>query len=104
MHRPRKRARQTRPARFSSPVLLFPGVRRTGLRDYRLGFGACGRRGATFFKARERRVERLRSPEKNPVAVALGQRRERRARLGEESRQAALGGGGVWAPGAGGPP
>src|SRR6267378_6229095 len=98
-HRLRKRARVTRPARFSSPVLLFPGVRRTGLPDYRLGFGPCGRPRATFFEARERRVERLRRPEKNPVAVALRQRRERRARLGEESRQAALGGGEIRAPG-----
>src|SRR5882762_11554847 len=98
-HRLRKRARQTRPARFSSPVLLFPGVRRTGFPDYRLGFAPCGRPGAIFFGARERRVERLRRPEKNPVAVALRQRRERRARLGEESRQAALGGGEIRAPG-----
>src|SRR5437660_1016550 len=64
----RKRARQ-RPAKFS-PVLLFLGVRRPALPDYR--------------------VERLRRAEKNPVVVPVRQRCERRARLGEEARQAAL--------------
>src|SRR6266487_1332880 len=80
-HRPRRRATRERarqrPAEFS-PVLLFLGVRRPGLPDYR--------------------VERLRRAEKNPVVVPVRQRCERRARLGEEARQAALGGGKIRAP------
>src|SRR6266513_4010912 len=94
LRRPAGPARQ-KPASFS-PVLLFPGVRRPGPADYRLGSGPAAGPARLFSSSvRKRREERLRRAEKNPVAVSVRKRRERRARLGEETWQAAFGGGEV---------